>query len=151
MLSSSPSSNMHLMVPSGKLYASIKQHLHDFFGTVWEVLFDLIIGEFEHLQSVWKRCLSGLCLREVVSHLLVRESLLDVLIVEVDYRVAIREAFSFNSVVENHFLLAILVDPLDLAIMTNNLLHDFRIRCRFTVVLFWEFQTVVLVVLRLLV
>lgn len=51
--------------------------------------------------------MDGLGLREVVNDFLVRESLLDISIIEMDNRVAIRESFSSDLVCENYFFLAI--------------------------------------------
>jgi hypothetical protein len=76
---------------------------------------------------------------------LVREGLLDVLIVKVNYGVAVRETFTFYAIIENNLLLARSVDTLDLTIMANDLLNNLAISWSFTMVLFWEFKTVILV------
>ena len=71
------------------------------------------------------RCL---CLGEEVDNFSVLECLLYVLVVEVDYGVAIWEGLTFDTVVENHFFLAILIDALDLTIVAHILLYDFLVR-----------------------
>jgi len=71
--------------------------------------------------------LSCPCLSKVVDNLLVRVCLLNVMIVEVNYGVTIWEDFSLNPIIEYHFLLPVLVDSLDLAVMANYLLNDLHI------------------------
>lgn len=67
--------------------------------------------------------MGSLCLSEVVDYLLVRVSLLDIIVVEVNYSVTVREHLSLDSVVEDNLLLAVLVDTLDLAIVSDDLLY----------------------------
>lgn len=66
-------------------------HLHYFLCFIWEVLLDLIVAEFEHLELIRERCLCGLGLGKVIDDFTVRERLLDILVVEVDDCVAIGE------------------------------------------------------------
>lgn len=111
---------------------------------------DLIVGELEHLETVRERRLSRLCFCKVIGHLLVRKGLFDVLVVEVDDSVAIREAFALDSVVEDDFLFAALVHALDLAIVTDNLLNDLGVGSALGVILLRELKAVVLLFLGLL-
>ena len=82
-------------------------YLHDFLGAITEVLLDLLVAELEHLQSIDKCGLGCLCLCKVVNHLLIREGLLDVVVVEVHDGVAVRVRLSFDSVAEDYFFLAV--------------------------------------------
>ena len=112
------------------------------------MLLNLIVAEFEDLQLVRESRLSGLSLSKEVNHLAICKGLLDVLIVEVDNRVAIRERLSLHSIVEYHLLLSVLVDPLDLSIMPNILLDHFLVWHSFVVVLLWESETEVILFIR---
>lgn len=111
------------------------------------MFFDLVVSKLKHLQSIDKSSLSSFCLCEVVCDFLVREGLLDVLIIKVNDGVAVRETFPFHTIIENNFLLSRSIDSLDLAIVANNLLNNLAISWSFTMVLFWEFKTVILVLL----
>lgn len=115
--------------------------LHDLFGLVREVLLNLVVAEFEDLQLVWESRLSCLRLSEVVNDFSVSKRLLNVVVVKVHDRVAVGEGLPLDSVVENHFFLAVLVDPLDLAIVTNELLDDLLVGHCLAVVLLRELQT----------
>jgi hypothetical protein len=103
------------------------------------VLFNLIISKLENLETVWERSLGRLCLSEVVGYLLVRERLLDVLIVEIHYCVPVREALPLHTVIEDNLLFAVCVDPLNLTIMADDLFHDLAVCWGLAVVLLWEF------------
>jgi len=111
------------------------------------MFFDLVISKLKHLQSIDKSCLSSFCFCKVVCDFLVWESLLDVLIVKVYDGVAVRETFTFHTIIENHLLLSRSVDTLDLAIVANDLLNNLAIGWSFTMVFFWVFETVILVLL----
>ena len=104
---------------------------------------NLIVTELEYLQFVRECTLCGLCFSKVVNNLAVRESLFDVLVVEVDDSVAIRERFSFNTVVEDDLFLSVLVDALDFAILADVLLCNFLVCSRLAVVLLWILKTIV--------
>ena len=110
-----------------KLIKSPLVYLHDLFRLVWEVLLDLVVAKLEDLQFIREGRLRRLCLGEVVDNLAVGECLLDVLVVEVDNGVAVWEGLTLDSVVEDDFLFAVLVDPLDLPIMPHVLLNDFLV------------------------
>ena len=105
---------------------------------------NLIVLELKHLQTIWESRLRGLSISKVVDYSLIRVSLLDVVVVEVHDCVPIREHLSLHPVVEDHLLLAILVQSLNLAIVTDDLLYDFQIRWALVVVLSWELHVVVL-------
>ena len=113
-------------------------YLHDLFGSVREVLFDLAVAEFEHLQFIRESCLSCLSLCEEVYDLTIRKSLFDILIVEVDNSVAVWMRFSFDTIIEDDFFLAILINALNFTIMTNILLYNFLVGHSFAVVLLRE-------------
>ena len=146
---------MHLIVPSGKLkqdklakFQKCNKNLHDLFGLIREVFLDLIVAELENLELIWERGLCGLSLSEKVDNLAIRERLLDVLVVKVDDCVAIREGLTLDSVVEDDLLLAILVDALDLAIVTDILLNDLLVGMCLVVILLGELQAEVFLFVR---
>ena len=88
------------------------------------MLFNLLVAEFENLKAFWESSLSCFCVREVVHNFLVRICLLDIVIVEVNDGVSIRECLPPDSIAKDHFLLSIQVCPLDLAIVSNYLVLD---------------------------
>ena len=143
MLSSSPSSNMHLIVPSGKLksMSKVQIYLHNFLGLIWEMFFYLVVWEFKYLKLVWESCLCCLCFSKIINNLLVWECLFDVCIVKIDYCVSIWPWLSFDSVIENHFLLSTCVNTLYLSIVTYNLINNLWICKRFGMIFFWELQS----------
>lgn len=109
MLSSSPSSKMHLIVPSGNLNCSRFQwefNLHDLFGAIGEVFLNLLICKLKYLQAVRVSSLRRLSLCKVVDDPLVWESLLDVIVGKVHYQVTIRVGLPPHTIVEDDFLLA---------------------------------------------
>ena len=73
------------------------------------MLLNLVVGELEHLKTVWEGSLSGLCVCKVVDDALIRIGLLYVVVIEVDYCVTIRENFSLHSIVEDYLLLTVFV------------------------------------------
>lgn len=105
------------------------------------MLLNLAVGEFENLESIVKRSLSRFRFRKVVDYFQVREGLLDILIIKVDYGVAIRERFTLDSVVKNHFLLSIGVHSLDFTIASNVLVYHLGAGRGLGVVLSWELKT----------
>ena len=108
------------------------------------MLFYLIVAEFKHLQPIIKGSLGcpGFC--KVVHYFLVGEGLLDIVVVEIDDRVAVLERLPAHSVIKYDFFLAGGVDALNLAIAANVLLDYFLGGVRFSVVFLWEFKTKVL-------
>ena len=146
---------MHLIVPSGKLkqdklakFQKCNKNLHDLFGLIREVFLDLIVAELENLELIWERGLCGLSLSEKVDNLAIRERLLDVLVIEVDDCVAIREGLTLDSIIKDDLFLAVLVDALDLPIVTNVLLDDLLVRVRLVVVLLGELQAEIFLFVR---
>lgn len=111
---------------------------YNLFGSIRKMLLYLVVCKLEHLQAIRESGLRGLCLCKVVNDLLIGICLLDVVVVEVDYRIAVEEHFSLHSVVEDHFLFPVLIDTLDLAIMSNDLFDHFHIGGSFVVVLLRE-------------
>jgi hypothetical protein len=119
------------------------------------VFFDLVVCKLEYLEAVRERCLSSLCLCKVVHNLLIRVCLLYIVVIEIHYGVTIREDFPLNSIVEDDLFFAVLIDPLNLTVMSNDLLHHFHIRRILVVVhrreLHVEFFLLVLIVSSILV
>ena len=111
------------------------------------MLLDLIVAALEHLQLVGERGLSCLRLSEEVHDFTVGEGLLDVLIVEVDDCVAIGERLALDSVVEDDFFLAVLVDALDLTVVAHVLLYDLLVRVSLAVILLRELEAEVLLLI----
>ena len=127
---------------------TVKGYLHDLLCLIREVLLDLVVAELEHLELIREGSLCRLGLSEVVDHFAVREGLLDILVVEVDDSVSIGERFALDSVIEDDFFFAILVDALDFPIVTDILLNDFLVRQSLAVILLGEFQTKVLFIVN---
>ena len=114
-------------------------YLHYLLGLIREMLFDLVVAKFKDLKLVREGSLRRLCLSKEVDDLSVLESLLNILVVEVNYGVAIREGLTFDTVVENDFFLSILIDALNLAIVAHVLFDHFLVSKRLTMILLWEF------------
>ena len=117
-----------------------KIYLHDLLGLIREMLFNLAVAKFKDLKLVREGSLRRLCLSKEVDDLSVLESLLNILVVEVNYGVTIWEGLTFDTVVENYFFLPILIDALNLTIVAHVLLHDFLVRKRLAMILLWEFK-----------
>ena len=100
-------------------------YLHDLFGSVREVFFDLLVLKLEHLETVLVCCLGSLGLGEVVNYALVWIRLLDIFICEVSYHVPIWKRFPLYSISKNDFFFTRLINTLYLAIVTNNLVNNF--------------------------
>lgn len=114
--------------------------LHDFFGSIREVLFDLVVCKFENLETISEGSLSCPCLSKVVYNSLIRVCLLDVIVIEVHNGVAIWEYLTFDSIVEDDFFLSVFVDSLNLTIISNNLFDDLHISRCLVVILRREFH-----------
>lgn len=121
--------------------------LHYLLGSIGEVLLDLIIGKFENLEAVGEGSLCCLSLGKVVDNLLVSVGLLDVVVIEVDDGVAIGEHLPLHSIVEDHFLLPVLVDTLDLPVVADDLLDHLQVRRVLVVILQRELHVELLRVL----
>ena len=104
------------------------------------MLFYLIVAEFEHLEPIIKRCLrrAGFC--EVVNYFLVGECLLDIVVVEVDYSVAVLEGLSAHPVIKYDLFLAGGVNALDLAITADILLDYFLRGVRLSMIFLRELE-----------
>lgn len=102
---------------------------------------DLLVGKLEDLESVREGGLRRLCLSKVINNFLVGPSLLDILIVEVYYGVAIREAFSLDTVVEDDLLFAVGVYSLNLSVMRDDLVNNSCILGSLAVVLLRQHET----------
>ena len=108
------------------------------------MLLDLRIRELEDLKSIWIGRLGRLGLRKVINNFLIRVRLLDIIIVEVDDGVAIRERLPADAIAENDLLLAVVVRPLHLAVVSDNLILNLRVWLLLVVVLVRELHLVVL-------
>jgi len=108
------------------------------------MLLDLRIRELEDLKSVWIGRLGRLGLRKVINNFLIRVRLLDIIIVEVDDGVAIWERLPAYAIAENDLLLAVVVRPLHLAVVSDNLILNLRVWLLLVVVLVRELHLVVL-------
>lgn len=86
------------------------------------MFFDLGVGELEYLETVRVSCLSCFGLGKVINNFLVGVGLLDVVIVEVNNRVPIRESLSPHTVAKDHFLLSIQIRSLYLSIVAHDLI-----------------------------
>jgi hypothetical protein len=104
------------------------------------VLLNLTIGEFEHLKSIIESGLGGLSFRKIIDYFLVREGLLDILIIKIYDGVAVRERFTLNTVVKNDLFLTIGVHSLDLAISSNVLVNNFGTGSSLGMILSWVLQ-----------
>jgi len=86
------------------------------------VLLNLLIAELEDLEAFWEGGLGRLGVCEVVDYLLVGVSLFDVVVVEVDDSVSVREGLATHAIREDHLLFAVEIGPLDLPVVSNNLI-----------------------------
>ena len=138
--SSSPSENMHLMVPSGNLFVKINYNqslnLHDFFCSIWEMFFNLLIWKFKDLKTIRIGCLSSFSFSKIINNFLIRISLFDIIVIEVNNCVSIRECFSFHSIAEDNLFLSILISSLNLTIIANYLILNSYIFSEFLVMIF---------------
>ena len=117
-----------------------RQNLHNLLGAIGEVFLNLLISELEDLKTI---CIGSLCcfgFSEVVNHSAVRERLLNIFICEEDDQIAIRIGLSAHSIGKDNFLLPGLVDSLDLAVMTHDLLNHLLILACLLVVFIRELE-----------
>ena len=101
------------------------------------MLFHLIVRKLEDLQAFRESALSGLSFKEVVDDSLVRISLFDVTIFEIDNCIAILESLSPHSVGKNDLFLSVEVCALNLAVSAFGFIFDRHVIILFIVVLFW--------------
>lgn len=87
------------------------------------MLFYLVVVKFEYLQAIRVGSLSSARFCKVVYNFAIRVSLLDILVVEVHNCIAIREDFSLDAIAKNDLLLAVLIGPLNLAIIRNLIVY----------------------------
>ena len=121
----------------------------DFFRPVREVFLDLIVLEFEDLNTVGEGGLRRLRVREEVDDLASLEALLDVIVLEEDYLVAIRPDFPLDTVGEDYLFLARVIDPLDFSFGTYEFFDQLLILLDFIgVVLLWEDEVILVRSLR---
>ena len=99
-------------------------NLHDFFGSIWEMLFDLFVLEFEDLDAIWHCGLSCLCLVKEVDNLAIRESLFNILITEINYGISISKSFSTYTIAENNFFFTIEINSLNFSVWVLNFVFD---------------------------
>lgn len=83
----------------------------------------------------------SLRLGKEVNHFTIRECLFDILVVEVNDGISVRERFTLHAIVENDFFLAVLINTLDFSIMADILFDNFLVGQGLAMVLFWEFET----------
>lgn len=88
------------------------------------MFFNLVVCELKNLHAIGEGRLGGLGLRKVVTDSLVGVSLLDVVVVEVHYCVAVGEHLPFYPVIEDDFLFTVFVNPLNFSIISDYLLHN---------------------------
>ena len=112
------------------------------------MLFNLVVAKFEYLKLVRESRLSCLGLGKIVYNFAARERLLDILIVKVYYGVTICEGLTLDSVVEYHLFLSVLIDSLNLSILSHILLNDFLVRESLVVVLLGILKTKIFVFVR---
>jgi hypothetical protein len=108
------------------------------------VLLHLPVCKLEDLEPVGEGCLGGLGLCKIVNDFLVRVSLLDVVVVEINDSVAIREALPLDSVVKNDLFLPTFKGPLDLSVVSDDLLDNLGIFWCFSVVIVLKFHIIVI-------
>ena len=146
MLSSSPSAKMHFIVPSGNLlhnYLSWIKDLHNFFRAIWEMLFYLLVSKLEYLESIRECCLGCFGFSKIINYSLIRISLFDIIIIEINDCITVWELFTLNPIVKYYFLFAILINSLDFSIITYYLLYYSCILWLFIMIHLWEFHVII--------
>ena len=102
----------------------------DFFRAVREMLLDLLVLELEDLHPIREGSLRCLCICEEVAHLSALKALLDVVVLEEHYLVAIRPDLPLHTIRKDDLLLAIVKDPLDLPFRAYKFFDQFLLfRC----------------------
>ena len=124
----------------------MNDYIHDFFGSIWEMLFDLHVLKFEDLKSIWECCLGSLCFCKIIDNFWIWKCLLNITVVEVYYSVSIRECLSAYSIAEYDFFFTGKVSTLYFTIIAYDLvLNSGLIRIGGTVILFWEFHLIIFI------
>ena len=123
----------------------------DFFCTVWEVLLDLIVLEFEYLKPIGEGCLRSLRFREEVYYFTASKCLFNVLVLEKHHLVAVWPYLTLYAILEDDLLLAALIELLALTFLTDYLIDEDKILVGLVgVVLFWEDKIVVILLFFLI-
>lgn len=107
------------------------------------MLLNLTIWKFKNLQSIRERCLSSLSFSKIINNLLIRIRLLNIIIIEINNSISIRECFPSNSIWKDHFLFAISKRPLYFTIISNNLILNVIIFSRLVMILRWKLHLVI--------
>lgn len=112
---------------------------------------NLTILEFKNLKSIWKCGLCSLCFCKIIHNFLVWVSLLDIIIVEINYGVSIRECFSSYTIWKYYFFLTINEYSLYFPIIAHNLILDsIIIRISLTVIFLWELHLIIFIFLLII-
>ena len=111
------------------------------------MLFYLLVSELKHLHSIREGRLCCLGLSKVVHHLLIWISLLYVIVVKVDYGVAVWEDFPLYPVVKDYFFLPIFIQTLDLSIISNDLLYNLHVLWTLIMILLRKLHFIVFVLI----
>ena len=121
----------------------------DFFRSIWVVLLDLFVLEFEDLHTVGESGLGSFGLREEVASLAFFETLLDIAVLEENYLVAVWPDLPLHTIWKNDFFLTVIIDSLDFTLLANILFDQFLSFLGFIwMVMFWKHEFVFLRGLR---
>lgn len=71
------------------------------------MLLYLFVLKFENLNAVWHCCLCCLGLVEEIHDFAIWESLFDIIVTKINYRISIGKSLTSNAVAENNFFFAI--------------------------------------------
>ena len=108
------------------------------------MLLNLIVCKLKYLKTISESRLRGFSFSKIINNLLIRKSLLNIIIIKIHYCVSIRKYFSFNAIVEDHFLFTVLIHSLNLSIIANHLFNNFHVDRCLIMILRWEFHIKVL-------
>ncbi len=111
------------------------------------MLFNLRVGKLEDLEPIGEGGLCGLSIREVIGYLAIGECLLDIIIVEIYYRIAITPDLSPNSISKNNLFFSVFVDSLDFSIMTDDFFYQFGLFLDLAVILRQELQVILVLII----
>lgn len=110
----------------------------------------LVVCEFKNLQTIRKSSLCGFSLGKIINHFLIRISLLNIRVIEVNNSIAIREHFPLHPIIKNDFLLSVFIYSLNFTIIANYLLNDLHVWWILVVVVHWELHVEVFFIFCLL-
>lgn len=115
------------------LFFSIRENTFDcavreayLFCSICEMFLNLIIAKFENLEPIREGGLSGLSIWEIVDYLLIWESLFHIIVWEINYGITIWPHLPPDPIAEHHLLLSVIIEPLHLAIVSLDLVHQLR-------------------------